>query len=257
MPGLRQVRAAVMALGAVGGLSGALFGLLTEQGRRARLAIGVLEHLAPAANGLFGTGTGEPLHLAVLGDSMGVGVGVETFEQLPGVLLATGLAEEAGRPVRLDTLAVSGSTTRDLPRQVDVVLESPPTVALIVIGANDVTTRMSIAESARLLGSQVARLRAAGAGVVVATCPDLGSVLPIAQPLRTVARQYSLRLARAQRAEVFKAGGTPVGLAELLSPEFVARPADYFSRDRFHPSAVGYAAAVAVLLAPVCAAAGV
>jgi hypothetical protein len=77
------------------------------------------------------------------------------------------------------------------------------------------------------------------------------------EPLRTVARQYSLRLARAQRAEVYRAGGTPVGLADLLAPEFIARPADYFSQDRFHPSATGYAAAVAVLLAPVCAAAGV
>jgi hypothetical protein len=100
-------------------------------------------------------------------------------------------------------------------------------------------------------------LREAGVGVVVGTCPDLGSVLPIAQPLRSVARMFSLRLARAQRLEVERSGGLPVSLADLLSPEFLARPGEYFSSDRFHPSATGYEAAAAVLLAPLCAAAGV
>ena len=54
------------------------------------------------------------------------------------------LAEEAGRPVRLSTYAISGSTTRDLVPQVDAaVLRPRREVALIIIGANDVTTRMT------------------------------------------------------------------------------------------------------------------
>ncbi|SEQ17440.1 Lysophospholipase L1 [Lentzea xinjiangensis] len=253
---LRTLRAVAMTAATLGGLSGALAGLLNEQGRRARTAIGVLEHLWPAPDGVYFDDGGDPVRLAVLGDSMAVGVGVTHPSQMPGVLLAQALAEEAARPVRLSTYAISGSTTRDLVPQVDAAVRDAPQVALIIIGANDVTSRIGVRESASLLGRQVRRLRSAGCGVVVGTCPDLGIVRPIPQPLRWVGRRWSLRLAAGQTAAVERAGGVPVSLANLLAPEFTARHADMFSSDRFHPSAVGYEAAAGVLLAPLCQVAG-
>ncbi|MFI6101142.1 SGNH/GDSL hydrolase family protein [Lentzea sp. NPDC051213] len=256
MFGLRHLRAVAMTAATLGGLSGALFGLLNEQGRRARLAIGVLEHLWPAPDGVYRDNGSDPLRLAVLGDSMAVGVGVTHPSQMPGVLLAGALAEEAERPVRLSTYAVSGSTTRDLVPQVDAAVLDQPQVALIIIGANDVTSRMGVGESARLLGEQVRKLREVGCGVVVGTCPDLGIVRPIPQPLRMVGRRYSLRLAAAQTTAVRSEGGVPVSLGNLLAPEFMARHVDMFSTDRFHPSAAGYEAAAGVLLAPLCQVAG-
>ncbi|WP_237048115.1 SGNH/GDSL hydrolase family protein [Lentzea guizhouensis] len=207
MFGLRHLRAVTMTAATLGGLSGALVGLLNEQGRRARVAIGVLEHLWPAPDGVYRDDGGEPVRFAVLGDSMAVGVGVTGPSQMPGVLLAQALAEEAVRPVRLTTYAISGSTTRDLVPQVDRAVADEPQVALVIIGANDVTTRMPVRESAALLGEQVRRLREIGCGVVVGTCPDLGIVRPIPQPLRAVGRRYGLRLAAAQTAEVRRAAG--------------------------------------------------
>jgi hypothetical protein len=43
-----------------------------------------------------------------------------------------------------------------------------------------------------------------------------------------------------------------VSIAALLSPEFLARPHDLFSADRFHPNGAGYELAANVLLAPLC-----
>ncbi|MCP2165701.1 SGNH/GDSL hydrolase family protein [Goodfellowiella coeruleoviolacea] len=268
MVGLRAFRTAAVTVGALGGLSGAVYGLLTEQSRRARLVIGVPEAPPLRADGVYlPDGTGplgadqaqhpRPLRFAVIGDSSAAGLGVDTESELPAVLLAIGLAEEAERPVALTTFAISGSTTTDLPAQVDLALADPPDVALVIIGANDVTTQLSIRLSAAILGTEVARLVKAGVGVVVGTCPDLGAIRPIPQPLRSIARSWSLALARAQRRAVDRVGASAVPLADLLSPEFLARPAELFSADRFHPNAAGYAAAADVLLAPLCSAAGV
>ena len=125
-----------------------------------------------------------------------------------------------------------------------------------MIGANDVTSRTRPSEAVEHLGRAVRRLRADGAEVVVCTCPDLGTVEPIAQPLRLVARVWSRQLAAAQTIAVVEAGGRTVSLGDVLGPEFAARPKEMFSADRFHPSAAGYAAAAAVTLPSVCAAVG-
>jgi hypothetical protein len=100
----------------------------------------------------------------------------------------------------------------------------------------------------------VRRLRERGTAVVVGTCPDLGTVEPIPQPLRYLARRWSRQLAAAQTVAVVEAGGRTVSLGDLLGPEFDARPREMFSADRFHPSAAGYAQAAAALLPSVCAA---
>ena len=119
-----------------------------------------------------------------------------------------------------------------------------------MIGANDVTHRVPMNESVRSLADAVTALRARGAEVVVGTCPDLGTVRPLAQPLRLVARHLSRRLAKQQTIAVVNAGGRTVSLGDLIGPTFAARR-DMFAEDRFHPSAKGYAEAANALL-PSC-----
>ena len=172
------------------------------------------------------------------------------------MLVATGLAEVAERPVRLITVAAVGARSEHLASQAEQVRAARPDVAVIMIGANDVTGRVRPSEAVRHLGRAVRRLRASGVEVVVCTCPDLGTVEPIAQPLRFVARVWSRQLAAAQTIAVVEAGGRTVSLGDVLGPEFAARPKELFSADRFHPSAEGYAAAAAVTLPSVCAALG-
>jgi hypothetical protein len=129
----------------------------------------------------------------------------------------------------------------------------PPDVVVIMIGANDVTRRMPLATSVRLLSDAVRQLRAAGTEVVVGTCPDLGSVEPVYQPLRWLARRASRQLAAAQTIAVVELGGRTVSLGDLLGPEFEARPRELFGPDNYHPSAEGYATAAMAMLPTVCA----
>lgn len=233
-------------------------GVIAAEVKLARRWIGQPFGQAHEANGVYGAGPGALIELAVLGDSSAAGLGAELAEQTPGAVVARGLAAVSGRRVRLTSVAVVGAESARVDAQIDLLLaEVPnPDVALVMIGANDVTHRVRPAVSVRHLGLGVARLRAAGCEVVVATCPDLGTIEPVAQPLRLIARRWSRDLAAAQTVATVEAGGRTVSLGDLLGPEFRRVPGEMFSADRFHPSSAGYAAAAAAVLPSICAAIG-
>jgi hypothetical protein len=158
--------------------------------------------------------------------------------------------------VRLVCPAVVGSVSAWLPAQVERVLETGVDLAIIFIGANDVTTRASESAAVRYLADAVRDLRDAGAEVVVATCPDLGAIAPIKPPLRWAARHWSRQLAAAQTIAAVRAGGRTVSLGDLLGPQFAAAPERFFGADRYHPSAEGYRLAASVVLPSALAAIG-
>ncbi len=272
----RIAAAAAYGGGGIGLLGGAAIGLVLTEVRLARQAVGSCEDTPPVADGryggfLVGTGAldgepshpseivGEPLRLAFLGDSTAAGQGVHRAGETPAALLASGLAAVAERPVDLVNVALSGATSSDLSRQVGLLLDGAgpaPDVCVIMIGANDVTNRMSPAVSVRHLADTVSALRAAGAEVVVGTCPDLGTIEPVYQPLRWIARRLSRQLAAAQTIAAVGLGARTVSLAQLLGPEFEARPRELFGPDSYHPSAAGYATAAMAVLPTLCASLG-
>jgi lysophospholipase L1-like esterase len=122
----------------------------------------------------------------------------------------------------------------------------------MMIGANDVTALNGISQSAQRLGTVVRKLRTRGAVVIVGTCPDLGVITAIPQPLRSLVHARTSQLARAQAASVRAAGGIPVPLANLLALQFRATPEVMFSADGFHPSPAAYALAARALLVTLC-----
>ncbi len=127
-------------------------------------------------------------------------------------------------------------------------------IALIMIGANDVTQRIKLADSvaaARRNGSSAARGRGRGRR------RDLSG--PGHHRARSGRRcgpwraAASRQLAAAQTIAVVDAGGRSVSLGALLGPEFEHRP-EMFASDRYHPSAQGYLTAAMALLPSMCAA---
>ncbi len=254
----RLVAAAAYGGGGLSVVGASLYGLLRAEATLARRTIGNATIVPPDPTGWYGRGRpGPALKVALLGDSSAAGYGVESVLQTPGAQLASGLAEGADRRVYLRSVAAVGAQTRALSAQMDRALRIEPHVAVIMVGANDVTHSRLPSESVRLLEAAVRRLREAGVEVVVGTCPDLGTIEPIAPPLRQVARLWSRRLATAQSIATVEAGGRTVSLASVLGPEFAAVPGVMFGPDRFHPSAAGYASLASVLLPSVLAAVGV
>lgn len=252
---MRQARVAGEVIEASAMAAGASDGTLPEGAEFAWQAV------PPSGDGVYlpdGAGPladapGDTVMLSMLGDSTAVGYGCATADQVPGVVLARGVAAALDRPVRVITRGVVGSGAADLARQITAALPDRPDVAVIVVGANDVRDRIPPHRSAQRLGQAVAAVRAQGVPVVVGTCPDLGVIAPIPQPLRMVVRSWSRTLASLQERAVRTAGGVPVAIGRLVSPDFYGRP-DLFYADGFHPSGPGYARAVAALLPEVVAA---
>ncbi|MFI0422281.1 SGNH/GDSL hydrolase family protein [Spongiactinospora sp. 9N601] len=261
-PGVARAARRIATAAAFGGggltaVGAVTYGLLVAEGLLARRLVGrpVAEE-GPPADGIYGEGPGEPIGLVMLGDSTSVGLGLDDPAETPGAILANGLAAVAERPVRLTVAGMSGAESVHLDGQVDQAIATRPDIAVIFIGANDVTTQTRPAQAVAHLSKAVRRLTGAGAEVVVGTCPDLGTVRPIAQPLRWITRRWCRELAAAQTVAVVEAGGRTVAFADLLGPEFATNPREMFGPDRYHPSARGYQQAAYAVLPSVCTALG-
>jgi lysophospholipase L1-like esterase len=254
----RAPRIVLWAGGGLGGLAATgavgLLGVLWGEVKLAERRIPIAKDPPPsndttwAASGV--SRTRPAIRIALLGDSTAAGYGAYRDRDTPGAQLAIGISEAARRPVHLTNVAVIGAEAADLGVQVSAVSPSRPELAVIMIGANDVTEGTKPADAMPFLEAAVTRLREGGAEVVVCTCPDLGTIRPLAQPLRAYARRQSHKMAAAQTVAVVRAGGRTVSLGDLLGPLFMTH-LEYFSEDRFHPSAAGYAEAAQAAL-PSC-----
>jgi lysophospholipase L1-like esterase len=257
-----QARRLAYGGGGLIGVGATMLGVLVAEAKLARRAIGDVDGAPLDPTGTYGGAAlpadAPPVRLALVGDSSAAGFGVDTADQTPAALLARRLSAALSRPVDASSVAQVGARSSDLDGQLDALLarDEHPHVAVVMIGANDVTNRVRPADSVRLLAAAVTRLREADVEVVVGTCPDLGTVRPIRHPLRLMMRRWSRTLAAGQTIAVVEAGGRSVSLGDLLGPEFESRADEMFGPDRFHPSPAGYAAAADALLPAVCAALG-
>jgi lysophospholipase L1-like esterase len=250
----RTRRLATTALVGSGATLGGFYAFLIGEAFLARRAIGTTDARPPSADGVYGDDLpGRTISCLVIGDSAAVGYGMVTSDTTPTGLIGLGVAHVLDAPVEMRCRAVVGAQTADLMDQIDLAGDFQPDVAVIVIGTNDVTHQVLPRTSARQLAEVVTRLSETGCEVVVGTCPDLGTVRPIRQPLRLVARLLSRQLAKEQTVAVVNAGGRAVSLGSLLGKVFTEKRDIMFGTDHFHPSATGYANMVSVLIPAVTA----
>ena len=177
--------------------------------------------------------------LAVLGDSIAWGQGATRERDRLPARLVDGLAAR-GYDAEARVFAVPGATSAGLDAQVTRALSWRPDVAVVVIGANDLTHLIPVDRAAQALGEAVRRLRGSGTEVVVAPAPDLSAVPHVPVFLRETVRAAGDLLREHQRAAVLAEGGRIADPDQRASRAFATDPS-LFSADRFHPSSAGYA----------------
>lgn len=232
-------RAAVLLAGAVAVVAGVL-------GVEAVLAV-TREYLptepAYLIDEVVGAGrSGDPLVLAVLGDSTAAGVGAPTVATTLPVLVAERVAAALDRPVRVIGYGTSGARTDDVTRaQVPRVLDGGVDVTLVVVGSNDTThlTPWWVVDDRTAAMLRAVRTRT-GAPVVLGGVPEFTTVPALLQPLRWVVGSYAGCIRAGQRAAAGRVEGARfVDIAAEASPRFLGRP-ESMSSDGFHPSPIGY-----------------
>jgi lysophospholipase L1-like esterase len=191
--------------------------------------------------------TGVTLAFAVLGDSIAYGQGAARPADTVAARLSADLAD-SGIAADVRVFAVPGARSQSLASQVQRATAWTPDLALVIVGANDLTHFVAPQQAAAHLADAVRALRAAGAEVVVAPAPDLSVVPWVPAQMRTAVRAASVMLQQAQTRAALAAGARVADVGVGSAAGF-AVDQGLFSADRFHPSSAGYAV-IATALAP-------
>ncbi len=183
---------------------------------------------------------GEPLRLAVLGDSTVAGVGSPTMAESLPVLIAERVAVATDRPVHVRGFGVSGARTAT------VLADQLPGIGgtfdaiVLVVGSNDATHATPWPAFRAQSEAMLRRAAQVAPVVVLAGTPRFHANPIIPEPLRTMVDRYSGVLRGEQvAAAAAVAGARFVDLAAEASPRFLGAP-EATSSDGFHPSPIGY-----------------
>lgn len=184
-------------------------------------------------------------HLLVIGDSTAVGTGAGA----PALSVAGRLA---GRfpELRIDNRAADGARTAGVLRQLRREPAARFDAILIQTGGNDILRLTKLSRLRRTTGELFATARAQANHVVMMSTGDVGEAPAIPWPLDA---WYSRRT-RAVRALFMElAAANGIEYVDLYDPgadnPFRREPGKYYAPDGLHPSAAGYAAWFARLMA--------
>lgn len=188
----------------------------------------------------LGPEEGEPLVLAVLGDSSVAGVGADCVEDTLTYGVAMALAERYR--VRLYALGTSGARLAHVvTEQVPRLAELDPDVVLVCVGTNDITHCTPVHEvrrQLRLLGPGLITA-APRAVVLVSGLPPAETSLAFRWPLRDVLGVWARAYTRLYQAELRRHRITVIDVAAVARGAFRGKR-EMFSPDLFHPSSAGY-----------------
>lgn len=217
-----------------------LFPLLYAQAQGVRADVVTLHEPPGPRGGREGRGRDE-LRLLVIGDSSAAGVGAHHQDEALARPLARQLARRLGRPVRWRLLAQTGLTSEATLAFLKDEEVPRADVAVVVVGVNDITNQVPVAQALRHRGEIAIWLEAhAGvAEVLFPALPEMERFPSLPQPLAWWAGQMSQRNNRAQARW---AGDWPLAQPRVAHvPMDGLLGSDLMAADGFHPGPGLYA----------------
>jgi len=214
----------------------ALAPILYSQARRMRAA--TLELPEPEGSRAGISGAGQPaLRLLIAGDSSAVGVGAPTQEEGFALALVRSLAFRTNSSIQWQLIGQTGLTSEGVLRKLTDSIIEPADLAVITLGANDITSEVPLARALQhrreiadwLLRSSSVRQ------VIFPGLPEIQRFPAIPQPLAWYAGLHARRNNRAQarwarrQQHVHHADISGLARAELMAT------------DGYHPAPALYA----------------
>lgn len=200
-----------------------------------------LKLLPPAGGPTAGTvgevEAGNPVRIAIVGESTAAGCGVDSHDEAIAGNLARVLAERTGRPVEWEAVGQYGATGRRIRYKLIPEVGHDVSAAVLLAGANDVLSRRTPAEWAEDVEAIVEELCQRAEQVVVTGIPPFKTFPSLPGTLR---RHLSRSAAAFDEASRRVCAERPRATF-ISSTDAMPMGADFFSGDRFHPSAYGYA----------------
>ena len=193
-------------------------------------------------NYTVGNSNGTALKYVALGDSLTTGVGADTFNQSYSYIVAQKIVKP-NQQIVLTPFATPGYKSRDvLTQYVDKAIQIQPDIITILIGVNDAHGMTpSTKEFASTYGTIVASLRNnTKARVYLIAIPAIGSNNVLWQPYRVYYSSRTQQFNAIIKDTAKRNGAKYIDLYTATKP-YAATNTSYYSRDEFHPSAVGYA----------------
>jgi acyl-CoA thioesterase-1 len=166
--------------------------------------------------------------IVALGDSLSEGLGVERGRSFPDILQHK--LDSNGYSYRVVNLGVSGDTTTGGLGRLDYVISLKPAIVILELGGNDGLRGIPVAASRANLERMIARLRDAGAEVLLAGMtlpPNYGAdyIRKFEAIYRDLARKYDVQY-------------IPFLMQDIAS-QLEADP-ELMQRDGIHPTAKGH-----------------
>ena len=182
----------------------------------------------------YAVGDGEPLRMAVLGDSTAVGVGAGSLEATLGYRVA----KDRQARVTITNLGVSGVTLLDVVRDQLPNLTPGTTLVLVSASANDATHGTSRLALGNALEALLEGFRSRGVqAVVVTTTPNFRTTPALPWVVNRLFERRASALTKAIREGA--ARHPEVCIADLNQEGTLSE--DQYAADGFHPNAAGYA----------------
>ncbi|MEQ1946882.1 MAG: arylesterase [Bryobacteraceae bacterium] len=162
--------------------------------------------------------------LAVFGDSISAGYGLQSGQSFPDVLQRR--LDKEGYEWRIVNLGISGDTTQGGVSRINTATSLKPAIVLLELGGNDGLRGMPLAMTRVNMETMITAFKRSGAQVVLA-----GMTLP---------PNYGPDYIRAFE-RIFKdlAAKHQATLIPLLFSDIVTKDLRYFQRDGIHPTAEG------------------